>query len=104
MFCQLSGTHQGLLAYYQFNEGISYGNNFGVNTLPDLSGNNNTGTLINYVLNGPDGNWLAPGGVSNITFSQNIASCEGTAIIVGNNNYTNRWNLFRYIISFKWLR
>ncbi len=89
MFCQLSGTPQGLLAYYQFNEGISYGNNFGVNTLPDLSGNNNTGTLINYVLNGPDGNWLAPGGVSNITFSQNIASCEGSTIIVGSNTYTS---------------
>lgn len=87
MFCQIHAPQQGLMAYYQFNEGVGYGNNAGINTLPDLSGNNNGGTLVNFVLAGPTTNWIAPGAVSNISFSQNILSCEGTQVIVGNNIY-----------------
>jgi hypothetical protein len=54
---ELSGTQNGLLAYYKFNKGFYNGNNVGVSlVLPDISGNNNNGTLINFAETAT-GNW-----------------------------------------------
>ncbi|GIV30933.1 MAG: hypothetical protein KatS3mg029_0284 [Saprospiraceae bacterium] len=64
MNCELTGSESGLVAYYQFNEGTAGGNNAGVTTLPDVSGNGNNGTLNNFALNGPTSNWIAPGAVT----------------------------------------
>jgi hypothetical protein len=57
-------SQTGLLAYYQFNQGSAGGNNAGVTTLNDASGNNKTGTLTNFALTGATSNWTAPGGVT----------------------------------------
>lgn len=64
MNCELTGSEAGLVAYYQFNQGIAGGNNTGVNSLPDLTSNSNNGVLTNMTLNGTSSNWISPGGVS----------------------------------------
>ncbi|WP_299456679.1 LamG-like jellyroll fold domain-containing protein [uncultured Microscilla sp.] len=61
---ELTGTETGLVAYYNFNHGTAAGNNTGLTTLPDISTNNNTGTLTNFagldgsVNSGQTSNWV----------------------------------------------
>lgn len=75
---ELCGAQTGLVAYYQFNEGMAGGTNTGINSLPDLSGNNNNGTLINFALSGASSNWVAgasiAGGIS--TGSETVITCN----------------------------
>lgn len=47
----------GLVAYYKFNNGIADGNNTGLTSVPDYSGNNRTGTLTGLALNGTSSNY-----------------------------------------------
>jgi hypothetical protein len=54
---ELSLPQQGLLAYYQFNQGYLQANNATENILQDASGNNRTGTLNNFALSGSGSNW-----------------------------------------------
>jgi hypothetical protein len=57
----LTGNESGLLAYYNFNEGVGGGDNTNppVNTLNDLTVKNNDGTLHNFALNGSTSNWIS---------------------------------------------
>jgi len=57
----LVGTEAGLIAYYDFNQGVAGGNNVTETTLLDRSGNGNNGTLTNFALVGNSSNWVAPG-------------------------------------------
>lgn len=57
--CELTGNETGLVAYYQFNEGLDQADNSTVTILPDLTSNGNDGTLTNFTLNGATSNWLA---------------------------------------------
>lgn len=61
---ELSSSQTGLVAYYNFNQGIDNSNNSAVTTLTDLSGNANNGTLTNFALSGTTSNWVAPGAVT----------------------------------------
>ncbi len=54
-----TGTETGLVAYYNFDQGIAGGNNSGITTLKDITSNGNNGTLYNLALNGPTSNWVA---------------------------------------------
>jgi uncharacterized delta-60 repeat protein len=56
--CQLTCTQNDLLAYYKFNQGYSGCRNVGINTVPDASGNNHVGTLINFSMEGVTSNFL----------------------------------------------
>jgi hypothetical protein len=58
--CELAGTEAGLIAYYQFNEGVAAGTNTGVTTLPDISPNGHDGTLSSppFALSGATSNWI----------------------------------------------
>jgi hypothetical protein len=58
---QLTGNESGLLAYYNFNEGVANGDNTTppVDTLNDLSVYNMDGTLHNFALNGTSSNWIS---------------------------------------------
>lgn len=58
---QLTGSETGLLSYYNFNQGIANGDNTTppVNTLNDLTVNNNDGTLHNFTLNSTSSNWIS---------------------------------------------
>lgn len=75
---ELCGAQTGLVAYYQCNEGMAGGTNTGINSLPDLSGNNNNGTLLNFALSGAASNWTAGapigGGIS--TGSETVITCN----------------------------
>lgn len=57
MNCELANSQTGLIAYYKFNQGIANTNNASVNTLIDSSGNNYSGTLNGFSLNGNTSNW-----------------------------------------------
>lgn len=49
----------GLIASYDFNQGVPGGDNSGLSNLPDVSGGGFTGSLLNFALNGAASNWLA---------------------------------------------
>jgi gliding motility-associated-like protein len=51
------------VAYYKFNQGTPGGNNSGINTLFDNSGNGNNATLRNFALTGTASNWSTRSGV-----------------------------------------
>jgi hypothetical protein len=74
--CELTGNESGLLAYYQFNEGLNGVDNSSVNVLPDISPNNNDGTLNSFSLNGGMSNWIAPGGVVTGTSCDTDPICD----------------------------
>lgn len=52
------GAQPGLVALYHFNQGIAGGNNTGLTTATDASGNGNNGSLISFALTGPTSNWV----------------------------------------------
>ncbi len=64
MNCELSGTPNGLLAYYKFNQGLASGTNTSVTSLTDNASGSFNGTLTNFALTGSGSNWIAPGGVT----------------------------------------
>ncbi|VXB62002.1 hypothetical protein FLAVO9AF_220068 [Flavobacterium sp. 9AF] len=68
--CELANpsTQTGLVAYYQFNQGVDSENNNSVITLTDASGNGYNGTLTDFSLNGVTSNWIS-----------------GSPIVTGNN-------------------
>jgi hypothetical protein len=51
-FCPLVGTETGLLAYWNFEQGVGGGNNIPFTTIPDQSGNGNNGQVANFFGNG----------------------------------------------------
>ncbi|MCO6491481.1 MAG: thrombospondin type 3 repeat-containing protein [Phaeodactylibacter sp.] len=67
MNCELTGNESGLIAYYNFNQGVAGGNNAGFVTLADLSPNGLNGTLQNMSLSGTNSNWIA----SEVTINEN---------------------------------
>ena len=74
MNCEIATTAPGLVANYHFNQGAAAGINTGVNSLTDVSGSNNNGTLVNFALTGSTSNWIAPGGVVTGNFCTQILS------------------------------
>jgi hypothetical protein len=58
MSTTFTGSEPGLIAYYNFDQGITAGNNTGITTLNDLSPNNLDGTLTNFGLTGVTSNWI----------------------------------------------
>ncbi|MDX2189002.1 MAG: LamG-like jellyroll fold domain-containing protein, partial [Bacteroidota bacterium] len=58
MNTQIPGTVPGLVAYYQFNQGVPSGNNSAITRLVDAGPNGFDGTLQNFVLNGSLSNWI----------------------------------------------
>jgi hypothetical protein len=63
--CQLSGNEPGLIAYYNFNQGVASSPNPTVTTLFDLSPNGNNCVLNNFALTGSTSNWINAIGVLN---------------------------------------
>lgn len=58
MNVELTGTETGLLAYYDFNQGIPAGNNSTETILLDRTSNGLDGQLNNFALNGSFSNWV----------------------------------------------
>ena len=61
MNCELNNptSQTGLVAYYQFNQGVDGADNTALTTLTDSSATAYTATLNNFALNGTASNWLA---------------------------------------------
>jgi hypothetical protein len=69
----ITGAETNLTFNFDFNQGVAAGNNAGINTLPDNSGNSYTGTLTNFALTGTSSNWITSGAtVSSSASSQNV--------------------------------
>ncbi|TND07772.1 MAG: hypothetical protein FD123_2923 [Bacteroidetes bacterium] len=81
----ITGTQVNLTANYDFNQGVASGNNAGVTSLPDLSGNSYNGTLTNFALTGATSNWISSaatvnssgGPLGGYTATQNVSVCSG---------------------------
>ncbi|WP_420315725.1 BspA family leucine-rich repeat surface protein [Ekhidna sp.] len=57
----LAGNESNLVAYYDFNSGVSSGNNVGLTSLPDQTVNSLDGTITNFTLTGATSNWITSG-------------------------------------------
>ncbi|HXC06416.1 MAG TPA: LamG domain-containing protein, partial [Bacteroidia bacterium] len=94
----------GLLAYYKMNDAIPNANNTAINTLLDASGNNNTGLLYNFVMNGTSSNFVGDYQMPLITGNSSV--CLGgytnlTAYGIGAQYYT--WNPSAYVGAMAYL-
>ena len=58
MYHSIDPNSLGLVAYYNFNQGVAGGNNSAVNSLTDLTVNGYNGTLKNFTLSGTSSNWM----------------------------------------------
>ncbi len=83
MNTELVGDETGLVAYYNFNQGIAEGNNPTETTLIDGTSNSLDGTLTSFDLTGSTSNWVTStvslNGVGN--FSDNIAPVADLATL-----------------------
>jgi hypothetical protein len=73
------GNEAGLVAYYDFNQGVPAGNNPGVTTLLDRTTGNRNGTLTNVRLSGTTSNWVT-GFFPKITGNGFVYTGETTAL------------------------
>ncbi|QKG54986.1 LamG-like jellyroll fold domain-containing protein [Hymenobacter sp. BRD67] len=73
--------------YANFDQGIAGGNNVGLTSLPDLSGNNSTGTLTNFALTGTTSNWVRS--FPTITGISPNTGKSGTSVTVTGTNLTD---------------
>lgn len=88
--CELGGTPAGLYAYYKCNAGMAGQQNALLNTLTDSSGNNRSGTLVNFALSGTASNWM-PGAVATTAHTRNataLASFTWRAPLGNGQTYT----------------
>lgn len=58
MNCPLIGNKPGLIAYYDFNEGVPNSNNAGITTLNDGTSHGLNGSLQSFSLSGITSNWI----------------------------------------------
>ncbi len=58
MISELCGNETGLVAYYQFNQGVPGGNNMGITTLTDKTANGNDGILRGFTFGRGVSNWV----------------------------------------------
>jgi Concanavalin A-like lectin/glucanases superfamily len=81
----------GLIAYYKFNQGIAGGNNSGLTTLIDESGNGYNGTLNSFALTGSASNWITgyPLNVPATYESLNVGVCNSYTSPSGNYTWTS---------------
>lgn len=105
MHTSLTGSESGLVAYYNFDQGIAAGNNTGLTTLNDLTTNNNDGTLNNFTLNGSTSNWVSE--VCNIeppaASSDNALNFDGTDYVVLDNAISELVGQPNFTIEF-WMK
>lgn len=78
MNCSINSATN-LIANYNFNNGEPAATNTGKDTLSDVSGNWNRGTLLNFALTGTTSNWAAPAiGHEADVFGNSVAILDGS--------------------------
>jgi len=84
----LAGSESGLVALYNFNQGVGGANNAGILNLPDLSPAALNGTLVNFSLNGLTSNWqLSTAPISQIGYNSTFVSSQTVSVCSGS-DYT----------------
>ena len=86
--CELQGDEAGLIAYYQFNEGLDANENASFTTLNDATINSNNGSLTNFALTGSNSNWLAGSPVESGSIIPTEASVSSPVIYTQNDSAT----------------
>jgi hypothetical protein len=85
-FCSLSVSD--LAGYYKLDEGVAQGNNSGITTAIDYSGNGNSDTLTNFALSSSSSNWLTGANLNQDTVTTNDSSIHcGAFFDVGTSTY-----------------
>ncbi|MFN3402753.1 MAG: FG-GAP-like repeat-containing protein [Cytophagaceae bacterium] len=74
MNCPIDPGSTGLLAYYNFDEGVSEGNNSEITTVNDLTENNHNGTLMDFALTGSTSNFVADATRNKLSLLSSIGS------------------------------
>ena len=67
MNSDLSGTESGLVAFYNFNQGVAGGTNTNITSLTDLTSNSNNASINNFTLTGNTSNFVNGPALSPIT-------------------------------------
>jgi hypothetical protein len=67
MGCVLTGTEPGLVAYYDFSEGVPNADNTALTAVTDVTANSIDGTLNNFALNGSSSNWIPNADLSDVS-------------------------------------
>jgi len=88
MYSELVGNESGLVAYYNFNQGIAGGDNSGITALNDLTSNGRNGTLTNFTKTGTTSNFVesyalvvaVPAAATNITGTGFTANWTAPAV------------------------
>ncbi|MEQ9052824.1 MAG: LamG-like jellyroll fold domain-containing protein, partial [Marinoscillum sp.] len=88
---QSLNAEAGLVASYDFNTGIPGGDNTGLNTLADISGNGHDGTLNAFDLVGDTSNWVASGAFAPIIYQVSAANLNNLSV---NWQPTNRGQVY----------
>ncbi|MGM8363812.1 MBG domain-containing protein, partial [Flavobacterium sp. ARAG 55.4] len=77
---EVSPSSTGLVRYYDFNQGTANGNNTGVMSLPELTGNGAAATLSNFTLSGFTSNWVGGSPITSVAPVTTIASLTTSAV------------------------
>ena len=91
MYTTLTGSETGLVTYYNFNQGVSGGNNSTITALTDLSSNAISGTISNFSLNYSSSNFLNNDSTPAITGTTNSV-CSGGSIQFSNPVSGGTWS------------
>jgi gliding motility-associated-like protein len=91
MYTTLTGSETGLVTYYNFNQGVSGGNNSTITALTDLSSNAIFGTISNFSLNYSSSNFLNNDSSPAITGTTNSV-CSGGSIQFSNPVSGGTWS------------
>jgi PKD repeat protein len=83
-FAPISPSTSGLLAYYNFDNGVASGTNTGLSTLTDLTSNGYDGTLNNFDLTGSNSNWVESYAM--------VVPIFGTASNITHDGFTVNWS------------
>ena len=78
--CRIPDDADGLVAYYDFNQGVAGLTNTNETTLIDRTCSHNDGTLINFALTGTDANWLSPGAPVALSCEGNVPNIRVTGL------------------------
>ena len=87
MFSTSSAVPASQVAYFNFDQGTAGGNNAGVISLADQSGNGSTGTLTNFALTGTSSNWVRS--FPTITGISPTSGNTGSSVTVTGTNLTD---------------
>ncbi|WP_083702206.1 LamG-like jellyroll fold domain-containing protein [Mangrovimonas sp. DI 80] len=84
----LCGDEEGLVAYYQFNEGTASGENAGITTVSELK-NGYNGTLHNFSLSGAFSNFVS--GPTLTSSVDNTVTLDGSTLMATGTDATYQW-------------